>query len=239
MPQLLDSISTIISVFYKHGKKDEDCSTISKREVKRFIQREFDNITVNPYDAHTIEAVLQLLDRDGDGAVDFNEFLLLVFRVAKVCYWYLQPKQHLPQRTETGLSGERRQEPEAGRAEGSRDQPEPPGTEKGYYETRESETREIERSCRQPREPEPRGDQGGHYEIREPKPRENERSRHQLGEPEPRGDERRRYETREPEPREEERRHPQPREPEPRGNERSHREPFEQPREPEPRGESP
>ncbi|CAM2108333.1 unnamed protein product [Caretta caretta] len=84
MPQLLDSISTIISVFYKHGKKDEDCSTISKREVKRFIQREFDNITVNPYDAHTIEAVLQLLDRDGDGAVDFNEFLLLVFRVAKV-----------------------------------------------------------------------------------------------------------------------------------------------------------
>ncbi|XP_026517540.1 repetin-like, partial [Terrapene carolina triunguis] len=150
MSQLLDSISTIISVFYDRGKKDEDCSTISKREVKRFIQREFADITVNPYDAHTIEAVLQLLDHDGDGVEDFNEFLLLVFRVAKVCYWYLQPKQHLPQRTETGLSGERRQEPEAGRAEGSRDQPKPPGTEKGYYETWEPETRETERSRRQP-----------------------------------------------------------------------------------------
>ncbi|XP_034612855.1 cornulin-like [Trachemys scripta elegans] len=103
MPQLLDSISTLISVFYKPGKKDEDCSTISKREVKRFIQRGFADITVNPYDAHAIEAVLQLLDHDGDGVEDFNEFLLLVFRVAKVCYWYLQPKQHLPQRTETGL----------------------------------------------------------------------------------------------------------------------------------------
>ncbi|XP_050786961.1 filaggrin-2-like [Gopherus flavomarginatus] len=113
MPQLLDSISTIISVFYKHGKKDEDSSTISKREVKRFIQREFADITVNPFDVHTIEAVLQLLDHDGDAVIDFNEFLLLIFRVVKVCYWHLQPKRCLPQRTETGLSGERCQEPEA------------------------------------------------------------------------------------------------------------------------------
>uniref|UniRef100_A0A8C0BWM6 S100/CaBP-9k-type calcium binding subdomain domain-containing protein n=1 Tax=Buteo japonicus TaxID=224669 RepID=A0A8C0BWM6_9AVES len=78
-----NSISTIISVFHKHAKEDGDCSNLSQRKMKEFIQREF------PHDPQTIDKILQFLEWDGDREIDFNEFLLLVFRVAKACYWYL------------------------------------------------------------------------------------------------------------------------------------------------------
>uniref|UniRef100_A0A8B9NW82 EF-hand domain-containing protein n=1 Tax=Apteryx owenii TaxID=8824 RepID=A0A8B9NW82_APTOW len=87
MSHFLDSISTIISVFYKHAKEDGDGSILSRREMKEFILKEFAD---NPHDPQTIDKVLQFLEWDGDGKIDFNEFLLLVFRVAKACYWYLQ-----------------------------------------------------------------------------------------------------------------------------------------------------
>lgn len=44
MSHFLDSISTIISVFHKHAKEDGDCSNLSQRKMKEFIQREFADI---------------------------------------------------------------------------------------------------------------------------------------------------------------------------------------------------
>uniref|UniRef100_A0A8B9DPP3 EF-hand domain-containing protein n=1 Tax=Anser cygnoides TaxID=8845 RepID=A0A8B9DPP3_ANSCY len=86
MSRFLDSVSIIISTFCKHAKEDGDQSKLSRRRMKEFIQKEFaDAIAVS-----TIDKILQFLEWDGDGEIDFNEFLLLVFRVAKACYWYLQ-----------------------------------------------------------------------------------------------------------------------------------------------------
>uniref|UniRef100_A0A8C9FA21 EF-hand domain-containing protein n=1 Tax=Pavo cristatus TaxID=9049 RepID=A0A8C9FA21_PAVCR len=84
MSHFLDSVSTIITVFYQHAKEGE-------ARLKSFF---FVSLCVfflqNPHDPQTIDKILQFLEWDGDGEIDFNEFLLLVFRVAKACYWYLQ-----------------------------------------------------------------------------------------------------------------------------------------------------
>lgn len=66
----------------------------------------------NPHDPQTINKILQFLEWDGDGEIDFNEFLLLVFRVAKACYWYLQKGPCLLQKTKLVTSGKTLQEPE-------------------------------------------------------------------------------------------------------------------------------
>uniref|UniRef100_A0A803XYH8 EF-hand domain-containing protein n=1 Tax=Meleagris gallopavo TaxID=9103 RepID=A0A803XYH8_MELGA len=82
MSHFLDSVSTIITVFHQHAKEDGDQSKFNRRKMKEFIQKEFaDAIVVS-----TIDKILQFLEWDGDGEIDFNEFLLLVFRVAKACY---------------------------------------------------------------------------------------------------------------------------------------------------------
>ncbi|XP_010280264.1 PREDICTED: trichohyalin-like, partial [Phaethon lepturus] len=112
MSRFLDSISTIISVFHKYTKEDGDCSNISRRKMKEFIQREFADVIAKPHDPQTIDKILLFLEWDSDGEIDFNEFLLLVFRVAKACYWYLPKGPHLLQRTKLTTSGKSLREPE-------------------------------------------------------------------------------------------------------------------------------
>uniref|UniRef100_A0A8C8ATE9 EF-hand domain-containing protein n=1 Tax=Otus sunia TaxID=257818 RepID=A0A8C8ATE9_9STRI len=88
MSRFLDSISTIISTFHKHAKEDGDYSKLTGRLKSLFCFPVFS--LQKPRDPQTIDKILQFLEWDGDGEIDFNEFLLLVFRVAKACYWYLQ-----------------------------------------------------------------------------------------------------------------------------------------------------
>ncbi|XP_008943204.1 PREDICTED: trichohyalin-like, partial [Merops nubicus] len=121
MSPFLDSISTIISVFHKQVKEDGDCSSLTRRKMKEFIEREFADAIAKPHDPQTIDKILHFLEWDGDGEIDFNEFLLLAFRVAKACYWYLPKEPYLLQRTKLTTSSKSLREPEV-KTRGSRQQ---------------------------------------------------------------------------------------------------------------------
>ncbi|XP_044305009.1 trichohyalin-like protein 1 [Varanus komodoensis] len=95
MPQLLDSICTIIGTFYKYAKWHEDCSTLNRKEMKKLIQKEFAIVLENQLDTKTAELIFQMLDINGDGMLDFNEYLLLLFNSAKACYRHLQSRECL------------------------------------------------------------------------------------------------------------------------------------------------
>ncbi|XP_059346007.1 trichohyalin-like [Ammospiza nelsoni] len=121
MSPLLDSIATIVGVFQQHARADGDGSGLSRRRMRELIQREFADSLVKPHDPQTIEKILQFLEWDGDGDIDFNEFLLLVFRVAKCCFWFQPRAPFLVQRTKLLTGGKSLRETEF-RSRGSRRQ---------------------------------------------------------------------------------------------------------------------
>lgn len=44
MPKLLQSIVTVIEVFYQYATKDEECAMLNKGEMKVFLENEFHQI---------------------------------------------------------------------------------------------------------------------------------------------------------------------------------------------------
>ncbi|KAF6074504.1 hypothetical protein HJG60_005161 [Phyllostomus discolor] len=85
MTDLLRSVVTIIDVFYKYTSQDEECATLSTDELKELLEKEFRPILKNPDDPDTVDVIMHMLDRDHDRRLDFNEFLLMVFKLAMAC----------------------------------------------------------------------------------------------------------------------------------------------------------
>uniref|UniRef100_A0A8C6ZS31 EF-hand domain-containing protein n=1 Tax=Nothoprocta perdicaria TaxID=30464 RepID=A0A8C6ZS31_NOTPE len=98
MARLQENILSIITAFHTYARRDGDRGTLSKEELRQLIHKMSKTLfsfsclfsLQNPHDSQTIDKILHFLEWDGDGKIDFNEFLFLVFRVAKACYWYLQ-----------------------------------------------------------------------------------------------------------------------------------------------------
>ncbi|KAG3281569.1 hypothetical protein H1C71_032231, partial [Ictidomys tridecemlineatus] len=90
MAELLNSILNVIKVFQTYAK--ENCTSLSKKELKQLLLTEFGDILQRPNDPKTVENILTLLDQDLDGQVDFQEYLLLVFQLVQVCHRKLGKK---------------------------------------------------------------------------------------------------------------------------------------------------
>ncbi|NWH42376.1 TRHY protein, partial [Chloropsis hardwickii] len=161
MSPFLDSIATIVGVFQQHARGDGDGSGLSRGRMRELIQREFTDSLVKAHDPQTIEKILQFLEWDGDGDIDFNEFLLLVFRVAKCCFWF-QPR---PPRDREGL---REEEPADVRKGRQRQEPQP----------RADRWSRREPGCDERAQRARGGDGGGDYRPRESELLQEERSRH-------------------------------------------------------------
>ncbi|XP_012588699.1 PREDICTED: hornerin-like [Condylura cristata] len=85
MPKLVQSMVTVIDVFYEYASQDEECNMLKKEEMKALLENEFHQILKNPDDPDTVDIIMQSLDRDHNKKVDFTEYLLMIFKLAQAC----------------------------------------------------------------------------------------------------------------------------------------------------------
>ncbi|XP_016075618.1 PREDICTED: protein S100-A12 [Miniopterus natalensis] len=81
MTKLEDHLEGIINVYHQYSARLGDFDTLTKRELKQLISKELVNTIKNTKDQATIDKIFQDLDANGDGQVNFNEFIVLVSRV--------------------------------------------------------------------------------------------------------------------------------------------------------------
>ncbi|XP_051852481.1 trichohyalin-like protein 1 [Antechinus flavipes] len=108
MPQLLQSVIYIIETFQNYAREEDDCSTLSLGQLRQLLLREIGEL-LKPFDSLTTESSLNVLDREDNETISFNEFILLIFDLLNVCYQDIQSFLNLEFKaksdTEEELSG--------------------------------------------------------------------------------------------------------------------------------------
>ncbi|XP_069806748.1 protein S100-A1-like [Dendropsophus ebraccatus] len=83
--QLEEAMETLISVFHTYSAREGDKHKLSRRELKDLLQNELGEYLETQKDAGTVDKIMKELDENGDGEVDFQEFVILVASLTVAC----------------------------------------------------------------------------------------------------------------------------------------------------------
>ncbi|XP_004619293.1 protein S100-A1 [Sorex araneus] len=79
------AMETLISVFHTHSGKEGDKYKLSKKELKELLQSEFSGFLEAQKDTETVDKLMKELDENGDGEVDFQEYVTFVAALTVAC----------------------------------------------------------------------------------------------------------------------------------------------------------
>ncbi|KAL7886688.1 hypothetical protein AOLI_G00044090 [Acnodon oligacanthus] len=86
MPSDLEkAIESLIIVFYRYSGKEGNSNTLSRRELKQLMEVELASFLKSQKDPATVDKILKDLDANGDGEVNFEEFVSLVVGLSIAC----------------------------------------------------------------------------------------------------------------------------------------------------------
>ncbi|XP_077319989.1 protein S100-A1-like [Lithobates pipiens] len=85
MSELEEAINTLIIVFHTYSAREGDKHKLCKRELKDLLQNELGENLEEQKDAISVDRILKELDENGDGEVDFQEFVILVASLTVAC----------------------------------------------------------------------------------------------------------------------------------------------------------
>ncbi|KAM9487918.1 protein S100-A10b [Clarias gariepinus] len=86
MPSDLErAMETLITVFHRYAGKEGDSNTLSRRELRQLMEAELANFLKSQKDPATIDRMMRDLDANGDGEVNFEEFVALVVGLSIAC----------------------------------------------------------------------------------------------------------------------------------------------------------
>ncbi|XP_077382491.1 S100 calcium binding protein T isoform X2 [Festucalex cinctus] len=82
---LENAMQLMIQTFHKYSGNEGDKYTLSKAELKDMLTTELGNYLDKAQDKEAVENVMCSLDSNGDGEVDFTEFIYLVGALTVAC----------------------------------------------------------------------------------------------------------------------------------------------------------
>ncbi|XP_026083149.1 protein S100-A1-like [Carassius auratus] len=86
MPSDLErAMETMITVFHRYAGNEGNTSTLSRKELKLLMETELASFMKSQRDPAAVEKIMKDLDGNGDGEVDFEEFVALVVGLSVAC----------------------------------------------------------------------------------------------------------------------------------------------------------
>ncbi|KAF7708192.1 protein S100-A10b [Silurus meridionalis] len=86
MPSDLErAMETLITVFHRYAGKDGNTVTLSRRELRQLMESELSSFLKSQKDPAAVDKIMKDLDTNGDGEVNFEEFVALVVGLSIAC----------------------------------------------------------------------------------------------------------------------------------------------------------
>ncbi|XP_029022492.1 protein S100-A10a [Betta splendens] len=82
--ELENAMQSLITVFHSYAGKDGK-NTLSRRELRELMEHELPNFLKSQKDPAAVDKIMRDLDANGDGQVDFEEFVALVVGLSIAC----------------------------------------------------------------------------------------------------------------------------------------------------------
>ncbi|KPP63984.1 protein S100-A1 protein-like [Scleropages formosus] len=82
---LENAMQLMIQTFHKYSGKEGDRFTLSRGELKEMLTQELGTYLGNAQDKDAVDKVMNDLDSNNDGEVDFTEFIILVGALTVAC----------------------------------------------------------------------------------------------------------------------------------------------------------
>ncbi|XP_049607585.1 protein S100-A10a [Syngnathus scovelli] len=86
MPSELETaMESLIVVFHRYASRDGRNGTLSRQELRLLMENELSNFLKSQRDPAAVDKIMKDLDTNGDGQVDFEEFVSLVVGLSVAC----------------------------------------------------------------------------------------------------------------------------------------------------------
>ncbi|XP_040045072.1 protein S100-A1 [Gasterosteus aculeatus] len=86
MPSELETaMESLIKVFHRYANKDGKSVTLSRRDLRELMENELSTFLKSQKDPAAVDKIMKDLDSNGDGKVDFEEFVSLVVGLSIAC----------------------------------------------------------------------------------------------------------------------------------------------------------
>ncbi|XP_028832186.1 protein S100-A1-like [Denticeps clupeoides] len=86
MPSELErAMESFIQVFHRYSSTEGSSGTLSRRELKTLMETELSTFLKSQKDPGAVDRMMRDLDTNGDGEVNFEEFVALVVGLSVAC----------------------------------------------------------------------------------------------------------------------------------------------------------
>ncbi|XP_030578619.1 protein S100-P-like [Archocentrus centrarchus] len=86
MTQLETSMACLMKIFDTYAGKEGKPDTLTNAEVKTLLEKELPGLLKGAKSQEDVNKLLKDLDFNGDGEVDFTEFMVLVTSITCICH---------------------------------------------------------------------------------------------------------------------------------------------------------